>query len=91
VKNYSVVGIHWGLYTRVMPDLVRSTHKDLVDLYEAGEIDPLISGIVPFNGLPDALQQLGERGTYGKVITRPAAQSIPSLTPDPFGGLDDGA
>jgi NADPH2:quinone reductase len=72
VKNYSVVGMHWGLYTRVMPDLVRSTHEDLVDLYEAGEIDPLISETVTFERLPEALKMLGARGTYGKIIVRPA-------------------
>ena len=72
VKNYSVVGMHWGLYTRVMPDLVRSTHEDLVDLYESGEIDPLITGTAPFEELPKALEKLGDRDTYGKVITRPA-------------------
>jgi NADPH2:quinone reductase len=71
VKNYSVVGMHWGLYTRVMPDLVRSTHEDLVDLYEAGEIDPLISEIVSFAQLPEALKLLGGRGTYGKIVVRP--------------------
>jgi NADPH2:quinone reductase len=68
VKNYSVVGMHWGLYTRVMPDLVRSTHEDLVDLYEAGKIDPLISERVPFEELPGALKLLGGRGTYGKIV-----------------------
>jgi NADPH2:quinone reductase len=72
VKNYSVVGMHWGLYTRVMPDLIRNTHEDLMRLYNAGEIDPLISGTISFEGLPDALQRLGGRSTYGKVITRPA-------------------
>jgi len=72
VKNYSVVGMHWGLYTRVMPDLVRSTHEDLVDLYEADEIDPLIFETVPFEQLPEALKLLGGRGTYGKIIVRPA-------------------
>jgi NADPH:quinone reductase len=72
VKNYSVVGMHWGLYTRVMPDLVRSTHEDLVDLYEAGEIDPLISEIASFEQLPEALKLLGGRDTYGKIIVRPA-------------------
>jgi NADPH:quinone reductase len=71
VKNYSVVGMHWGLYTRVMPDLVRSTHEDLVDLYEAGEIDPLISESVAFERLPEALKLLGGRGTYGKIVLRP--------------------
>jgi len=71
VKNYSVVGMHWGLYTRVMPDLISSTHEDLVDLYEAGEIDPLISETVSFEQLPEALNLLGSRGTYGKIIIRP--------------------
>src|SRR5215210_5188244 len=68
VKNYSVVGMHWGLYTRVMPGLIRSTHENLMRLYEAGEIDPLISGTVPFEVLPKALKKLGSRGTYGKTI-----------------------
>jgi NADPH:quinone reductase len=72
VKNYSVVGMHWGLYTRVMPDLVRSTHEDLIDLYEAGKIDPLISGTVSFERVPEALNLLGGRGTYGKIVVLPA-------------------
>jgi NADPH:quinone reductase len=70
VKNYSVVGMHWGLYTRVMPDLIRSTHEDLTGLYEAGDIDPLISKTVPFVQLPEALKLLGARATYGKIILR---------------------
>jgi len=73
VKNYSVVGMHWGLYTRVMPDLVRSTHDDLVLLYERGEIDPLIFRTVSFEELPQALNLLGSRGSYGKIVTRPTA------------------
>ena len=73
VKNYSVVGMHWGLYTRVMPDLVRSTHEALVGLYESGKIDPLISETVSFEKLPEGLNQLYDRGTYGKIVLRPAA------------------
>jgi NADPH2:quinone reductase len=72
VKNYSVVGMHWGLYTRVMPDLVRSTHRDLISLYERGGIDPLIFKTVSFGELPQALNLLGSRGSYGKVLTRPS-------------------
>jgi NADPH:quinone reductase len=71
VKNYSVVGVHWGLYTRVMPDLVRSTHDALVGLHDDGKIDPLIFETVPFEGLPEALKLLGSRGTYGKIVMRP--------------------
>ena len=71
VKNYSVVGVHWGLYARVRPDLVSSTHEDLIHLYEDGKIDPLIFETIPFEGLPKALKLLGSRGTYGKLVTRP--------------------
>ena len=71
VKNYSVVGLHWGLYARVMPHLIPETHEALMKLYESGDINPLIYETVPFDELPDALERLAGRGTYGKLITRP--------------------
>jgi NADPH:quinone reductase len=71
VKNYSVVGVHWGLYARVMPELIRSTHDQLIQLYEDGKIDPLIFKTVAFEELPEALKLLGGRGTYGKIVMRP--------------------
>lgn len=71
VKNYSVVGMHWGLYTRVMPDLVSGTHDALIHLHEDGKIDPLIYQTVPFEELPRALNLLGSRGTYGKLVVHP--------------------
>jgi NADPH2:quinone reductase len=54
-----------------MPDLVRSTHETLIHLYQAGEIDPLIYQTVPFDDLPQALNLLGSRSTYGKLIANP--------------------
>ena len=36
IKNYSVVGVHWGLYNLMNPALVRSTHDELMRLFEAG-------------------------------------------------------
>jgi NADPH:quinone reductase len=71
VKNYSVVGVHWGLYNRVMPELIRSTHDQLIQLYEDGKIDPLIFRTIPFEELHEALKLLGSRGTYGKIVMRP--------------------
>jgi NADPH:quinone reductase len=68
IKNYSVVGVHWGLYNIVNPDVVRATHDDLVRLFEAGRIDPLISERVSLEQVPAALARLGSRSTYGKVV-----------------------
>ena len=68
IKNYSVVGVHWALYNIINPQLVRDTHAELVRLFEAGEIDPLISERVPLSDVPAALSRLGSRGTFGKIV-----------------------
>ncbi|MDQ1381322.1 MAG: NADPH:quinone reductase [Actinomycetota bacterium] len=68
IKNYAVVGVHWGMYNVMNPALVRSTHDELVRLFEAGKIDPLISERVGLAEVPAALARLGARGTYGKVV-----------------------
>ncbi|MBA2693060.1 MAG: NADPH:quinone oxidoreductase family protein [Rubrobacter sp.] len=71
IKNYSVVGLHWGLYNRIHPHLVRETHEEIMRLYEAGSISPLIHSVVPFEEVSDALVELGGRKTYGKLVTKP--------------------
>jgi NADPH2:quinone reductase len=70
IKNYSVVGLHWGLYGRKQPDLPRRVHDELVALYEAGAIDPFVSQVVPMAEAPAALASLGDRGTVGKIVVR---------------------
>ncbi len=71
VKNYSVAGLHWGLYNKVMPKLVAETHDALIKLYEEGKIDPLIFETIPFEEVSQALELLGSRKTHGKLVTRP--------------------
>jgi NADPH2:quinone reductase len=68
IKNYSVVGVHWGLYNLMNPKVVRDAHDDLVRLHAEGQIDPLISETVSLEAVPAALARLGSRGTYGKVV-----------------------
>lgn len=68
IKNYSVVGVHWGLYNVMNPALVHETHAELIRLFEAGKIDPLISERVTLEEVPAALTRLGSRGTYGKIV-----------------------
>jgi NADPH:quinone reductase len=71
VKNYSVVGLHWGLYRKHDPGLFPQVHEELVRLVDAGLIDPLIGDVLPLDQAPQALARLGDRGTVGKVVLVP--------------------
>lgn len=73
VKNYSVVGLHWGLYRRVDPAVVGEAHEALLRLYAEGAVSPLISERVGLAEAPAALTRLADRGTVGKVVVFPGA------------------
>ncbi|HZB50532.1 MAG TPA: zinc-binding dehydrogenase, partial [Mycobacteriales bacterium] len=73
VKNYSVVGLHWGLYRSQDPAVVQDAHAALCRLYADGRIRPLVSERVPMAGAPQALTKLATRGTVGKVVVLPGA------------------
>jgi NADPH2:quinone reductase len=68
VKNYSVVGLHWGLYKTRAPELIPAASRALLDLYEAGKIKPHISARVPLAEAPGALATVAGGKSTGKVI-----------------------
>src|SRR6202023_488654 len=68
IKNYSVVGLHWGLYTRRAPELIAPAPRALLDLYASGKIKPLISAHVPLADAPQALAMGAAGKSTGKVI-----------------------
>jgi NADPH2:quinone reductase len=71
VKNYSVVGLHWGLYRTKEPSLIASTHEALTELVQKGQVDPLVSEVLPLEQAPRALAKLADRSTVGKVVLVP--------------------
>src|SRR5450759_2130518 len=71
LKNYAVVGLHWGLYRQFEPGLFAQIHAELMDLHARGAIDPLVYAELPLVEAPAALRRLAERGTWGKVVLRP--------------------
>lgn len=71
VKNYSVVGLHWGLYRTHEPTLISEVHDELSRLYADGAIKPLVSQTLPLSEAPQALAALGRRETIGKVVLSP--------------------
>lgn len=71
VKNYSVVGVHWGYYRKMRPEVIPEADKALAKLYADGKIKPHVSKVYPFAQLPEALVALGSRKTTGKVVVVP--------------------
>jgi NADPH:quinone reductase-like Zn-dependent oxidoreductase len=71
VKNYSVLGLHWGLYRTQDPARIGQVHEALCQLFADGEIAPLIGQTLPLDQAQTALVALGDRGTVGKVVLTP--------------------
>ncbi|MGY1844727.1 NADPH:quinone oxidoreductase family protein [Modestobacter sp. SYSU DS0875] len=71
VKNYSVVGLHWGLYRRHDPALIGTVHEELCRLFTAGAISPLVGDVRPLDELPQAMAAIADRATVGKVVLVP--------------------
>jgi NADPH:quinone reductase len=71
VKNYSILGLHWGLYERMDPGSIRSCHAELARLVEAGLIRPLISERLALADVPDGVRRLAEGSTIGRIVFLP--------------------
>jgi NADPH2:quinone reductase len=68
IKNYSVVGLHWGLYATRAPELIPPATRNLLDLYRAGKIKPYISARIPLAEAPKALAMVAGGKSTGKVV-----------------------
>ncbi|GAA1895543.1 NADPH:quinone oxidoreductase family protein [Streptomyces sodiiphilus] len=71
VKNYSVLGLHWGLYNTHDPAAVRACHEELARLAGEGAVRPLVSERVPMEGAADAVQRVADGTTTGRVVVTP--------------------
>ena len=67
VKNYSIVGLHWGLYTAKEPALVRLCHDELCKLVADGVARPLVSERLALEAVADGLARLADGTTVGRV------------------------
>jgi NADPH:quinone reductase len=68
VKNYSVLGLHWGLYAAREPASVARCHERLTELAEQRRIRPLVSERVALADAADAVQRVADGTTTGRVV-----------------------
>ncbi|MFE7073621.1 NADPH:quinone oxidoreductase family protein [Streptomyces sp. NPDC057620] len=80
VKNYSILGLHWGLYNTKDPKLVLRCHEQLTELAARGAIRPLVSERVALTGAADAVQRVADGITTGRVTVLPALGTAPEGT-----------
>ncbi|MEU2991004.1 NADPH:quinone oxidoreductase family protein [Streptomyces griseoincarnatus] len=75
IKNYAILGLHWGLYNTRDPELVRHCHEQLTGLAAKGAIKPLVSERVPLAGAAGAVQRVADGVTTGRVTVLPSLEN----------------
>ncbi|MGP9017050.1 NADPH:quinone oxidoreductase family protein [Streptomyces sp. BR1] len=71
VKNYSIVGLHWGLYAQKDPASILRCHEQLTELATKGAVKPLISERVSMKDAAAAVQRVADGTTTGRVVVVP--------------------
>jgi NADPH:quinone reductase-like Zn-dependent oxidoreductase len=71
VKEYAVVGVFWGNWTRREPAAYLANMDELFGWYTDGKIKPLIEGRYPLAEAADVLKRVLGRGAVGKLALVP--------------------
>ena len=71
VKEFSVVGVFWGAFTRAEPDEYKLNMIELFDWYQKGFLKPLIEESHPLSKAAAVLEKILARGAKGKIILTP--------------------
>jgi NADPH2:quinone reductase len=68
VKNYGILGLHWGLYATKAPQLIADAHRELTRMADAGLVKPVIGRSLPFERAAEAIQELAGGATVGRLV-----------------------
>lgn len=71
VKNYAILGLHWGLYNTHDPVAVGQAHEELTRLAAEGAVKPLVSERLGLEGAADAVQRVADGTTVGRLVVVP--------------------
>jgi NADPH2:quinone reductase len=71
VKNVDLLGLYWGGLLKSHPDVVTDSIATLFAMWEAGEIKPHVSHVLPLDRADEALELMRTRKSTGKVVVTP--------------------
>ena len=70
LKNVDVVGVAWGAFVMMEPQLTQEIARGLAELAEKGFVEPLVGSTFPLEQAAQALRELESRKATGKVVLR---------------------
>ena len=71
VKEFSVVGVFWGAFTRGEPEEYKKNMIELFEWYQKDLLKPLIEENYPLSEAAIVLEKILARGAKGKIILKP--------------------
>ena len=71
VKEFSVVGVFWGAFTRSEPKEYKNNMIELFNWYKKGLLKPLIEESYALSEASEVLEKILARGAKGKIILKP--------------------
>jgi NADPH2:quinone reductase len=71
IKNYSVVGLHWGLYQAKDPRAIADCHRQLSELVAGGAIRTLVGDRLGLDDVPGGLERLARGDAIGRLVFVP--------------------
>jgi len=71
VKEYAVVGVFWGNFTRAEPQVYAENMRELLDWFGAKTVKPIVAGRFPLKDAAEVLETVLGRGGVGKFALIP--------------------
>ena len=71
VKEYAVIGVFWGNFTRFEPQAYADNMAELLQWHATGKVRPLIEGRYPLSQAARVLDRILNRGAVGKIVLVP--------------------
>jgi NADPH2:quinone reductase len=70
-RNVSAAGFYLGRFMKLRPDVVRAAAAELLELWSAGRIRPVVGATYPLAEADEALRLIADRRSTGKVVLVP--------------------
>lgn len=68
VKNIQIIGVNWGAFASAYPDTLTKSFDRLLEMFDAGQIAPVIGQTLPFDQATEALDLIKTRKATGKIV-----------------------